>query len=92
MKRRAIIALVLFIAGTAVYLTVSGAPPRVHLVTIASELCLFAVVTFFLCASSTRSLYRIVGATVSIAAISAGSTWLSSNVIAALNPLEPGTS
>jgi hypothetical protein len=57
--------------------------------TIASEFCLFAVVTFFLFASSTRRLYRIVGVTLSVAVISAVSTWLSSNVIAALSPLEP---
>ena len=89
MKRRAIIAVILFVVGTAVYLAVSGAPSRVHGVTIASEFCLFAVVTFFLCALSIRALYRIVGAAVSVAVISAGSTWLSSKVIATLNPLEP---
>ena len=89
MKRRAIIAAMLFVVGTAVYLMVSGAPRRVHVVTIGTEFCLLAIVTFFLCASSVRPLHRVIGAAVSVAIIAVGSTWLSSRVIAALNPLEP---
>src|ERR1700756_4569576 len=89
MKRRAIIAVILFAIGTAVYLFASGAPPRVQVVTIATEFCLFAGVTFFLCALSMKPIRRMVGAAVSVAIIAIASPWLSSNVISALNPLEP---
>ena len=43
--RRTVIAAVLFVLGAAVYLTRSGAPPRVHLVTVLIELALAAVAT-----------------------------------------------
>jgi|GEM_PF-5194945 len=89
MKRRAIIAGIVFIIGTAVYLMASGAPLRVHGVTIPAEFCLFAVVTFFLCVSSIKVLHRMIGAALGVTMLAVISTWLSSKVIAALNPLEP---
>ncbi|MEA2325262.1 MAG: hypothetical protein QOE68_221 [Thermoanaerobaculia bacterium] len=88
-RRRTIVAVIVFIIGAAVYLMASGAPPRVHVVTMASEFCLFALVTFFLCVPSMKAVHRMIGAAFGVTLLAVISTWLSSKVIAALNPLEP---
>jgi hypothetical protein len=87
-KRRTVIATILFFIGVAVYLIVSGAPLRVHVVTIVVEFCLLATVTSFLIASSMKMAHRIVGLVLGLGVLTLVSTWLSSRVIAALNPLE----
>jgi hypothetical protein len=89
MKRRTIIAGIVFIIGAAVYLTVSGAPLRVHVVTIPAEFCLFAVVRFFLCAPPMKAAHRMIGVALSVTMLALIWTWLSSKVIAVLNPPEP---
>lgn len=89
MKRRPVIAAILFFIGVAVYLVASGAPLRVHVVTIATEFCLLAAVTLFLTSSSSmKMVHRIVGLALCLGLLAFVSAWLSSKVIAALNPLE----
>jgi hypothetical protein len=87
MKRRSVIATILFSIGVAVYLITSGAPLRVHIVTIATELCLVATVTLFLTASSSMA-HRLTGLALGVGILALVSTWLSSKAIAALNPIE----
>jgi hypothetical protein len=89
-KRRAVIAAVLFVMGVMVYLTLSGAPQRVHLVTVPTELGLAAVATYFLCASSLTPWRRVIGLIVGLTCVSLVATWLLSKVIVALRPLDAG--
>jgi hypothetical protein len=89
MKRRTIIGGIVFIIGTAVYLMASGAPLRVHIVTIPAEFSLFAVVMFFLCGQSMKAVHRMIGAALGVTMLAIVSTWVSSKVIAALDPLAP---
>lgn len=87
--RNVISAAILFFIGVAVYLIASDAPLRVHVVTIATEFCLLATVTLFLFASSSMKMaHRMVGFALCLGVLTLVSTWLSSKVIAALNPLE----
>lgn len=87
-KRRAAIAAVLFVLGAVVYLTQSGAPLRVHLITVPTELALAAVATYFLGVMSISPWRRLVGMIVGLTCVSLITTWLSSKVIAALTPLD----
>jgi hypothetical protein len=87
-KRRVAIAAVLFVLGAVVYLTQSGAPLRVHLITVPTEFALAAVATYFLCVMSLRPWRRVVGMIVGLICVSLITTWLSSKVVAALTPLD----
>jgi len=85
-NRRVVIAATLFVIGVVVYLAASGAPLRVHVVTIAIGLLLATTVTFFLCSPPLGTSHRLVAFVLSVGAIAVASTWLSSTVIAALYP------
>lgn len=87
-KRRAVIGALLFVLGAVVYLTVSGAPPRVHLVTVPAELALAAVATYFVSVVSLAAWQRLVGLIIGLTCVSLVTTWLSSKVVAALTPLD----
>jgi hypothetical protein len=87
--RRAVIAAVLFVAGMVAYLSMSGAPLRVQMVSLATDFCLVAIATYFTCATSLSPRQRMIGVTVGVVVVSVITTWLSSKVIASLTPLEP---
>lgn len=87
-RRRILIATLLFTAGVAVYLTQSGAPPRVHIVTVLTEFALAAVSAYFVSNTTLRPSSRLSGMVAGLVGVSLVTTWASSRVIAALNPLQ----
>jgi protein TonB len=87
-RQRLVIGAILFAIGTAVYLTFSGAPLRVHLVTLPMELALTIVVSYFFSATAMARSARLFGTFAGLTLVSIVETWLSSKVIAALAPLD----
>jgi hypothetical protein len=82
------IAVLLFLAGSAVYLTMSGAPARVRIVTLTADAVLLMIGCWFAWRRSLTPAQRFVGGIAGVALWSAATTWLMSRVIAALNPLD----
>lgn len=88
MKRRILIAFILFAAGAAAYLSFSGAPPRVHFVRLPLQFVLLgaASVIAWLPRLSVRS--RTLGVAAVLLMVTVVGTWLMGKVIAAFIPLD----
>lgn len=82
------IAVVLFLIGSGVYLAFSGAPVRVQIVTLTTDGVLLMIAGYFSWRRSLTPTRRVIGGWVGIAIWSVATTWLMSKVIAALNPLD----
>lgn len=87
-RRRLIIGAILFVTAAAVYLVYSGAPLRVHVVTLSTEFALAVIATYFFSAASMAGRQRLVGMLAGLTIVSLATTWLSSKVITAFTPLD----
>ena len=89
MKRKLVVASVLFVLGALVYLFLSRGPVRVQAVTVPVQLVYLLSISYLTWVPSLRRRARVVALLGTVAVMSAVSTWIDSLVIMALRPLHP---